>query len=322
MSTNTETIAISTGDHKMAALFFDKIWPLHSMDSVPDEIQDINVSIPAEPDDVVMKTIGDWIMSVSKSPKDSVTFSARAAVLMHALAKDERYRDFLGSEFPPHDPMAPFRNLTASVLYQLMLGNNMNVVPILGSKPLQEKLANLNPIIEASPDLQEAKPALEINIKNFRLICGDNAEWTQVKEVRADKESLRKIRNLRVLFREKYKEKDAAFIKDDIDRRIDEYEQACEKHGFELLQSGFSSLLDPKSLLGISSLAAATAVIGGPAVITACAVGGAVLHTSKLAIELIANHWKFKQNQRNNEVAYVIEAKKHITDLTPSASQE
>jgi hypothetical protein len=80
MDTAKPTIALSTGDHKQAALFFDFVWPFHSMDSVPIELHDMAIevpSFPAEEGSPHRDLFSRLLMNISKSSPERFTFSGR-----------------------------------------------------------------------------------------------------------------------------------------------------------------------------------------------------------------------------------------------------
>jgi hypothetical protein len=218
-------------------------------------------------------------------------------------------------------PLSYFRDVAAGLMYEFMIMQGYNVVPILSSHEMEDRLFagdGIRCILYGHALPNDLRPpmndALEVNVHNLKMVVGDSAEWRQVKEARSDAEAIQKIRNLRHLFLKEYKDLTSAEeIRDDIDRRIEEYERACRKHGFEMRSTFISSLLDTSSLLGIAAAAAAGVLVGGPVIPTVAAVIGAVMHTGKVSIDLRAKNYAFEADMSREAIAYVVDARRNIT---------
>jgi hypothetical protein len=315
---SSQTFALSFSDHKQSALFFDKIWPLHSMDAIPEEIHDIVINVPLLSEDsrAVSEALGNMIMSVSKSPADSIKMTLKESVAFQMLMENfykKRGKAFDSRKSTSFDTgMGIFmRVIVGSLIYELLTLDGYHVVPVFSDYKYYKKFFSTGDwVFIKAPNIQkQSRDSLQLNVNNLKLIATDRAEWQQVQEARKDKESIAKLRNLRVLFGDKYKDKDTNFISDDIDKRIDEYEQAAIKHGFELHNHVVTSFLDPQSLIGVAAITGISAFLGGPIGATVSTVAGAAFHTAKVYFEVKKKRFEYASELKNNEVAYIIEAR-------------
>ncbi len=80
------------------------------------------------------------------------------------------------------------------------------------------------------------------------LIDTKNADWDQIVEMRADSDAHKKLINLRFFFHDNYQGKPITYIEDDINKRLDAYKHTSKKHGFDLITSSLSTLLDAKQI--------------------------------------------------------------------------
>ena len=72
-------------------------------------------------------------------------------------------------------------------------------------------------------------------------------------------------------------------------------------------------MLDPTSLVGIATIAGIGTMIGGPVGFGAAAIAGAVLHTSKVFLDVQTKRFEYDSERNKNEVAYIIEARDKLT---------
>jgi hypothetical protein len=308
------TVALSFSDHMQAALFFDRIWPMHSMDITPGELHDLTLSIPLG-DGEVSDVIGSLIMKMSNSKPHEVTLSGKEFVTLNLLQEKfygKRARAF-DSRFRRSDLFLWLRVIVGSLVYELLTLDGFDVVPMFDQYAQSKKFLSTGDwmLLDEQPR-KLPNTSLQIKTNNLKLISTKNAEWDQIRQIREDPDSIKKIRNLRLLLEEKYQDKSSDFIADDIDKRIDLYEEAAKKHGFELQTHVVTSLLDPKSLIGVGSLAALASFAGGPAALTGAAAIGAVLHTSKGFFEVRQKKFTFASERKNSEVSYIVEAQKKL----------
>ncbi|NRF68994.1 hypothetical protein HLB44_18530 [Aquincola sp. S2] len=138
----------------------------------------------------------------------------------------------------------------------------------------------------------------------MELINTASASWEQIIEVRQDGESRRRLQRLRAFLDEKYAGKSLAFVEDDLASRLDEYDQARRKHGFDTATGSLSALVDAQSLQAAASAGIATALLGGPWV---GASSAAIVELGKVAIEFAKRKRAMVDWQASHPLAYLVE---------------
>ena len=273
-------IAVSSGDHKLASLFFDKVIPLHSYNSVPQEL------------------IDDLFKShVEKMSEDVKIGFDRPADCDNCPIKTDctSYQNN-----PKHNCRDIFANVFAKLMqgyHEELIKDEVDVIPIFNS---QESLYKF--IRKGYND------ALEIILNGIKLIKTNNASWEQILEIRDDEDAIKKLRNFRLFIYNNYSGKSPSYIEDSINKIIDEYEESCKKHGFELILSSLSQLLDSKSFLASVFIA----MFGILKNADACVYTGAGISISKIAIELLSKRLDFESKKTNHELAYVFSIQQKI----------
>jgi hypothetical protein len=151
----------------------------------------------------------------------------------------------------------------------------------------------------------EYEPALVLS--RLELIDTSQTSWEQIVELRKDQSSRARLQRLRAFLTQNYSGKSAAFVEDDIGRRLHEYEETVRKFGFETTTSAISVLLDSKSLHGAVATGIGAALFGGPLLgITAAAA----VELGRVSLEVAKQRRRMHDWQATHELAYVIEARK------------
>ena len=144
---------------------------------------------------------------------------------------------------------------------------------------------------------------------NVPLVDTSKATWGQVMEFRSDPDSRAQLRRLRLFFTENYLGKSRTFIEDDLLRRIDDYERARKKHGFEAVLSSLAVLLDADTMQAAAVASLASALFGGVAV---GVTTGAAVELGKVLIELGKKQADIRDLAAGHELGYVIRAKENL----------
>lgn len=146
---------------------------------------------------------------------------------------------------------------------------------------------------------------VEVALTGAKLIDSSKAHWEQIYEIRNDSNSQKALRNLRLFVYDNYKGKCSSFIQDDIEKRIDSYHSATQKHGFELVTSSISTLLDAKTVQASLAAGLATGLWGGMdvGIGVACAV-----ELGKCTLEVSRKLYPMKSFKDNHELAFIIES--------------
>lgn len=149
-----------------------------------------------------------------------------------------------------------------------------------------------------------------LTLTRIPFVDTSNAKWEQIMELRSDTEAKRKLRNLRLFLHENYKDSSSAFISDDLHRRIDEFQAARRKHGFEMVTGSISALLDAKSLQAAAASALAGTLFGGPIGALTSAV---TVEIGAVALEASKRIYAIKEFENSHALAFLIHANKALS---------
>lgn len=103
-------------------------------------------------------------------------------------------------------------------------------------------------LLPSSPEPDAEGSYASLVLTGVPLVDTARMTWEQVLELRQDTDARAALRNLRLFFFTNYQGKPAAFIADDLARRIDEYKTIRKRMGFETITSSISALIDAKSV--------------------------------------------------------------------------
>jgi len=150
---------------------------------------------------------------------------------------------------------------------------------------------------------------LSLSLDNVSLVDVSNTSWDQIMEFRKDYDSVLKLRNLRLHIFDNYVGKPQSYIQDKLLNKLDCYEFASKKHGFELTTSTLTAILDSKNIQATVAAGIGVGLFGGVelGIGAACAV-----ELGKVSVELAKKMYSFKDLKNNHEVAYLIKAKEQL----------
>lgn len=155
----------------------------------------------------------------------------------------------------------------------------------------------------------DAVPYAALVLSGISLVDASKASWEQILELRKDAEARGKLRNLRLFFYNNYQGKPSTYIVDDLGRRIDEYDAARKRLGFEALTGSVSALLDAKSLQAAAATGLAAAFVGGPLTGITSAV---FIELGSMALEFSKKRFSIKEFENSHDLAYLIQANKEL----------
>jgi len=145
-----------------------------------------------------------------------------------------------------------------------------------------------------------------VRLAGLPLINAANAPWEQILQIRCDVEARTRLQRLRAFADTSYQGRSASFIEDDLSARIDEYEQASRKHGFELVTGSLSTLLDSSNLQAAAGASLAAAFVGGPIAAVSVAV---CIEMAKFSLEFGKRKRVIADWQQMHPLAYLIETR-------------
>lgn len=148
-------------------------------------------------------------------------------------------------------------------------------------------------------------------LQNIPDLVEDNVSWEQIAEFRKDKESLRKLRNMRMWIECFVKAESVIEAEDIISRKVDDYEWALRKHGLKTATGSLSSIFDWKGVTAITSGVGLTGFLGGP--IWSALAGGLILggRISLWIAERMIDREDVARGE-GSEIAFICDAKRRL----------
>ena len=151
-----------------------------------------------------------------------------------------------------------------------------------------------------------------ITLAGLKLVDTSRTSWDQIFEFRQDNEAKKKLRNLRLFLHTNYAGKENAFIEDDLHKRLEDYQKACNKWSFETTTSLLSTVMDSKNLQTTVGVSAVASLLGEQILVTGALLTGLSIEIGKIAIQIASKKHCFNMIRDNHELAYIIEAEKRL----------
>tara|TARA_R110002096_G_scaffold111041_1_gene242449 strand:- start:1226 stop:2131 length:906 start_codon:yes stop_codon:yes gene_type:complete len=164
-------------------------------------------------------------------------------------------------------------------------------------------------IISNSDSLTDS---LGLTFTNLKVIDAENADWKQILEFRKDKDSLKKLRRFKLFFYDHLVDKDISYINDLLAVKMEDYENSCKKHGIDMVQKSFKTILNSKILLAGFSSSMAALILNKPELFQLSAIGTGVLELGRITLEVAHSNVERKIMRNANEISYFIEANKKL----------
>jgi len=148
-----------------------------------------------------------------------------------------------------------------------------------------------------------------LSLSNVALVDTSKASWEQIVELRNDPDACQMLRNLRLFFQNTYQGQSQAYIEDDLAHRLEDYDKARRKLGFDAVVGSLGTLLDSKNLQATAAAGIAAAFLGGP--VTGIATAG-VVELGKFSLEVGNRLFAIKQFRQSHELAYILHARSNL----------
>jgi hypothetical protein len=260
---NTQpVVGISTEDHKLASLLFEKIIPLNSASDIPNILR-----YPFNSKDPNYRKIRDT------DGKKTVS-----KILLKII------QDFRESGTVPEDTVQNFldenENIAAKNIHDFLKKKDVFSIPIFHTQMAYDTyLPN------------GTKETLEINLMKAPVIDTSKVEWEQILDIRKDKDFSNKLRNFRLFLNENYEGKSPNFVRDSLEKKMEEYE-------------------DSKSILGYLGLITVGILAGQQNIVNTALLGGIIVEIGKVTVQVTQKHLEYLSSRENKELAYLIKLKK------------
>jgi hypothetical protein len=151
-----------------------------------------------------------------------------------------------------------------------------------------------------------------LSATQIRVIDTTKVTIPQIMEFRKDREAMNKMRGFRLFAYEQYIGKNKAFIEDDIQKRLADYDEAVKACGFDTKVKTLSFLFESKCLIGTFAASAVSLLMGNAQLAAEAFGAGTVIELGKLSLEYAKNKSEMRKICRENPVSYIADAKKAL----------
>ncbi len=151
---------------------------------------------------------------------------------------------------------------------------------------------------------------ISLSLVGIPIVDTSRLSWDKLLEFRKDSDSREKLRNLRLFLHQNYQGKSQEYIQDDLMKRLDQFEQTCKDWDFETRHSIMSLLINSKNIKAAFSATAGAILLGQPVVASGIALSGVSFELGKICLEITKRNHTFSKLLRDNDIAYLIDAKK------------
>lgn len=283
---------------KMAAIFYDKIIPVFEDSQIPDSLLS-EIPIDREQIKEVVK---------SDRPKHSKTDTELLQeIIIPQYFKENKYvtetqlRELLHTVF--EEGKSKQINLTILEISRQLQNKSATSIPIYNQSILLNKL---HEDYKANQKINR----VEIELLNAPIINTKDISWTQIAEAKKDNDFNIKVKRFGVFVNKNYSGKDISFISDDLAIQIEDYKNACSKHGIDLVNGTLKSLSNSKSLFGTLGLVMCGIIANSPeASLLTGAIGG-ILELANVNVTIKEHNDKFNSFTKESPISLIVELNK------------
>jgi len=268
--------------YKQAAIYFEKVFP----------ILDPSKAYFQEPDKPE-----HWPDIFGITIKDVKSFSKTLPSLVgcKALIPNGPHRNNMAYAYV-HPQNKRFRELLFNLTVN-KLGKPPNII-------IPSNLYNHDVFGNVAPNSSD----IICTLANIPIIDADSTDFDQIKNLRKDVDSKRKLRNLKLFLHETYVGKSIDFIEDDLNRRIYDFNTVVRKHGFQIQQAILSTLFNSQTALPTIATAIASAFYENP-YLPVAAVAGALFDFGKILVQVRQSKYDHSALLKKHELAYIFKLK-------------
>lgn len=308
-----QSVALTYGQTKDAALYFDAVIPLTS-------------SI-------------DWMNDIRSGRSSGISkenhwapwpFDIYGAILPKSLAND---KDFLKRlQDLNENSFSYFLSIFKKFILEKDIPFETGTIEDFEALPLDVSLEKMETGIDAlirdfklndgnhfilNPEVSQGtadQDDVSITLARLNIIDTSQTSWEQIAEFRKDAASIAKLRRLRIFVSSSYEGRDASYIRDDLETRIYDYEEEVKRWGFETKDSALSLLFESKSLKMVGAASFVAILYGAPIAAILGASGGAAIEVGKIALEVARKKVAMRKSLGGNPVSYLAEARKKLVE--------
>lgn len=340
MSTNYKRIntAVCLGDLKQAAIYFEKVIPINSMElmsysdrpitenySVHDYMSSrdnlLQDSLNENMDMVIELMLGGDVESVSVTNKKRIIDDL---VLTTKMLQHKIVNKLPQLFYNPAYVMGERHEIQQRLIARDIVDNNVSVFDYTPEEIINKfcdtiKVKDFSLTLPSgigSAKDNEKTNDIQISLININLIDTTKTTWEQILELRKDPKLSSSLRNLKLMMNDNYSGKSLDYIYDDMQRRIEEYELACKSMGLKTISSHISHIKNFATEHGVS-LSLITGILSSQGFdlsngLSLGAIGAAAVSLLQYGIEIKSNNNELSKLKNENPIAYIIEANKKL----------
>lgn len=163
-------------------------------------------------------------------------------------------------------------------------------------------------------NIEESDPSLILS--GIKLVDTSKLSWKHILELRKDEDTVKKMRKIRTFIFQNYQGKPIEFIKDDLQNRIDNYNEAAKKWGLETKDSVLKIIFSSSEAVALTAATIASIFLGLPMAIPIATAVGSSFSIGKIGLEIRKQRRDLYQFRNDSPITYLIDLQSKI----PSSS--
>lgn len=306
---NYQTVGIASEENKLklAAIFFDKVYNIDKTIDVPANLTigdkiDTNQFVGIS-QSIQSKFLNDYVKRINDK-LTSKYFKIHTDKDGKSLFEIDNNNLSEFENMIRNETLAKAYNLFAIETAKQLSVNDKNIgIPIFNETIFFDHLEN-----DYINNLSQEK--VEVSIINGPVISANELEWKQISEAKKDVDFNKKVKRFSVFINKNYKGRDLPYIVDDLSVQIEDYKNACSKHGIRLANETFKSLTNSKSLFGTLGATFLALIAKMPEYALVSGAVGASLEVLNLRITVRQYEDKFESFVKESPISLIFEIEK------------
>ncbi|TDQ26711.1 hypothetical protein EDF75_0762 [Raoultella sp. BIGb0149] len=341
MSTEYRKIntAVCLGDLKQAAIYFEKVVPINSIELIDYIDIPISESYPIQNyikdrENLLLDSLyknSDTIMDLIFGRSDDCIVKNAKARIIEDLCRTTRMLQFkVVNKYPqlfynPSYVMDRMHEVQQHLIANEIISNNnireLNCTPekIINSFCKSLNIDKFSLTLPSGVDLDKDNKQtndVQVSLVNVNLIDTTNTSWEQIIELRKDTQLCSSLRRLKLMMHDSYTGKSLDYIYDDMQRKIEQYELACKAMGLKTISSHISHIKNFTTEHGVS-LSLIAGILGSQGFdlsngLSIGAISAAAVSLLQYGIEIKSNNNEIRKLKNENPIAFIIDVNKKL----------
>lgn len=301
------TTAVAIAGAKDAALYFDYVIPVGvpSLGSLP-EVRHGKLVAEASLDDV--PDVSELRELLPPELRGAKPYELVNGLSMYAIAMQEQLRGGWAAALVNPSLAENVARAAASSDDDFLRGVCGEVVRWTRYLHEANALGHLAFFTGRSPDAEEESPSLTLSA--LQLVDTTETTWAQISELREDTTRTQQLRNLRLAIFEDYAGKPRGYIRDALEKRIEEYQSAAKFWGLPLKEKMLTVVSNERTTAA-TMLSTMIAMLTGQSVADVALIGGAFM-IGKVALEFAKRKHSIQALSQTNAVAYLVRTRRLV----------